>query len=242
MQKRIHHWEILVRDNAASERSFALQEGSLSVGTSPDCAIVSSASRVAPRHAEFVTVAGTLQIRIAADAPPVRINGTSFHEHADVPCPATIEIGSLRLHVRQAAAPPPAQPASDSTLRIVHLAGRPARGQNRDASAPLSLKLGSASLAAVKSEPTAIRFEVVVLEAGGTALEITTSSAPPGTKPATVKDILLTPVLEERKPCPPLLVWGCPDRPDLLSPPGPIRSPTVSQDPAEKANAFYHCS
>ena len=85
----------------------------------------------------------------------------------------------------------------------VHLPGRYEvllRGQNLDACAPLSLQLGGASLAAVKSGPTAIRFGVAALEAGGVALEITTSSAPPGTKPATVKDILLTPVPEERKP------------------------------------------
>ena len=150
-------WEILLWDGAGPERIYSLHEGSLSIGTSPECAIVSSASGVAPRHAEFVAVAGALQIRAAAGVAPVRINGTSFQEGADVPCPATIEIGSLRLHIRKSEAHPPVQADSDSTLRIVHPA-RPLSASLSDPDLPdvtgrIVYRLPQADTAVMPQEP-----------------------------------------------------------------------------------------
>jgi hypothetical protein len=51
-------WEILVSENASAERSFQLSDGSLLVGASPDCAVVTISPGVAPRHAEFVAAPG----------------------------------------------------------------------------------------------------------------------------------------------------------------------------------------
>jgi hypothetical protein len=68
------------------------------------------------------------------------------------------------------------------------------RGQDLDACGPLSLHLAGVVLTPVKSVPTAISFGVTALQAGSTVLEITTGAVPAGVKPATIKDIALTPV------------------------------------------------
>jgi len=116
----IQFWDIQVTEDDSPGRSFKLQEGSLSLGASPDCEIVSSAAGVAPRHAEFSVNDGALRVRIFDGAPPILLNGSPVRGAVDVPCPATIQIGALRAfisHSGPAAAP---RQDSESTLRIVH--------------------------------------------------------------------------------------------------------------------------
>jgi len=113
-------WEILVSENAFAERSFQLSEGSLRVGTSPICEVIATSPGVAPRHAEFVAAPEMLQLRAFEENPPVLLNGAHVRGLVNVPCPATVQIGSLKISVKQAAANGPSKTNPDSTLRLVH--------------------------------------------------------------------------------------------------------------------------
>jgi serine/threonine protein kinase/WD40 repeat protein len=118
-------WEILVSENASAERSFQLSDGSLIVGACPDCAVVTTSPGIAPRHAEFLATPGMLQLRALEETPPVLLNGAPVRGLVDVTCPATAQIGSLHLSVKEAAANGPSKTDQDSTLRIIH----PARSE-----------------------------------------------------------------------------------------------------------------
>ena len=118
--KAIPPWDIRVTEDHSAWRNFLLREGSLSLGASPHCEIVSSAAGVAPRHAEFSVNAGVLQLRIFDGAAHVHLNGAPVRGPVDVPCPATIQIGTLSVvitHSESTAAP---LQNSDSTIRVVH--------------------------------------------------------------------------------------------------------------------------
>jgi hypothetical protein len=113
-------WEILVRESTSVENSFHLTKGSLLFGTSPDCAIVTTANGVAPRQAEFIAGLGTLRMRILTETPPILLNGAPVLGLVDVPCPATVQIGSLQIYIKEAAATGLTKTNANSTLRIIH--------------------------------------------------------------------------------------------------------------------------
>jgi serine/threonine protein kinase len=116
----IPFWDIRITEDNSAGRHFMLQQGSLSVGASPDCEIVSSAAGVAPRHAEFSVNAGVLQLRIFDDAAPVDLNGAPVRGPVDVRCPATIQIGALSVFITHSGSTSASLQNSDSTIRIVH--------------------------------------------------------------------------------------------------------------------------
>ncbi len=113
-------WEILVSEKDTPERPFVLRTGVLLLGSSPDCAIVSTAAGVAPQHAEFFVSGERLKLRVLEGCPPVSLNGVSVLGPEEVICPATVEIGSLRILISETNAAEPSEPTANSTLRIVH--------------------------------------------------------------------------------------------------------------------------
>ena len=116
----IQLWELQITEDSSAGGSFVLREGSLSLGSSPDCEIVSRATGIAPRHAEFSVNAGALQLRIFDGAAPAHLNGAPVRGTVDIPCPATITVGDLRVFITHSGATPVSRQNSDSTIRIVH--------------------------------------------------------------------------------------------------------------------------
>jgi serine/threonine protein kinase/WD40 repeat protein len=119
----IQLWDFQVTEDNSAGRRFKLQEGSLSLGASPDCDMVSNAAGLAPRHAEFWGDDGALHVRVLDGAPPVLINGGTVLDSAEVFCPATVEIGVLRVFINRSSSTAVPGRRGDSTLRIVHPAG-----------------------------------------------------------------------------------------------------------------------
>jgi len=116
----MHIWDFQIIEAHAPGRCFKLRGASLSLGTSPDCGIVSTAAGVSPRHAEFLVKNDALQMRIPDGVPPVILNGNAVLGTVDVSCPATVQIGVLRVLInRSSSAAIPGQNV-ESTLRIVH--------------------------------------------------------------------------------------------------------------------------
>jgi hypothetical protein len=97
-----------------------LQEGSLSLGASSDCEIISAAAGVAPRHAEFSAMDGALRLRIFDGTPPVHLNGTPVRGTVAVDCPASVGIGALRVFITYSESTAASRQNTDSTIRIVH--------------------------------------------------------------------------------------------------------------------------
>jgi len=115
------NWQITVAEAPFPERTFKLQEGVLLLGSSRECEIRSESGGVAPRHVEFLGCEGKLQLRCLDGAPGTLLNGLPVHGLVEVPCPASLEIGPLRILIKEAASPEPAQLNSDMTGRLVHL-------------------------------------------------------------------------------------------------------------------------
>jgi hypothetical protein len=113
-------WHITVFDAPVVERMFRLQEGVLLLGSSRECEIRSEAGGVAPRHAEFLGREGKLQLRLLDDGLGVLLNGVTVLGLMEVPCPASLEIGPLRISIEEVVSPECSPPDSDFTARIVH--------------------------------------------------------------------------------------------------------------------------
>ena len=116
-------WFFLVSESSAPERSFSLKAGSLILGSSPDCAIASTSDGIAPRHAEFLVIDGTLHIRVLEGAAPVLLRGRALQGTVALECPASLQCGSVSISITAQAAQEHLPPSPDSTLRLVHPAG-----------------------------------------------------------------------------------------------------------------------
>lgn len=114
-------WQITVSEAPFPERTFELQEGVLLLGSSRECEIRSEADGVAARHVEFLACEGKLQMRNLDGGPGTLLNGLPVHGLVALHCPASLEIGPLRISIKGAVILEKAQPNADLTLRLVHL-------------------------------------------------------------------------------------------------------------------------
>ena len=116
----LRFWNVSVFGAVGMVRTMRLGEGSYVVGSDPECDIAALGDGLAPRHALLVLSGEAVLVEDLGAAAGTLLGGTRVEGRQEGDCPATLELGQVRLVVEYAGAWADSGGSPDQTLRLVH--------------------------------------------------------------------------------------------------------------------------
>jgi serine/threonine protein kinase/WD40 repeat protein len=116
----LRFWNVSVFGAVGMVRTLRLGEGSYVVGSDPDCDIAALGDGLAPRHAQLVLSGEAVLVEDLGTAAGTLLGGNRVEGRQEGDCPATLELGQVRLVVEYAGAWADSGASPEQTLRLVH--------------------------------------------------------------------------------------------------------------------------